>query len=687
MVQDDRDEATDETVRQEPALPAEQAAPADADLAETSLAETGLADTGHADTMMAPVTPATPKVPITPLSPLPPMSPMTVPPLPPAPSLGGTLPPTRRIGRPGDDPAAGAGGPSLGAGDASRYTVGTLLGQGGMGEVLLATDEHIGREVAIKRIRAADPTNEELSRFVREARVQGRLEHPAVVPVHDLGIDREGRPYFVMKRLAGTDMSELLKRLRDGKEPDEAGRRRLLLRAFAEVCLAVEFAHSRNIIHRDLKPANIMLGDFGEVYVLDWGVARTSAEAEEGAAPPSGSYDLRLDTGDTRVGTVLGTPPYMAPEQLAGDRAGPAADIYALGCILYEIAAGVPLHPRARSVGQAFQPVDARPSLMRPESPPELDAICVRATQVESAARYESARALGDAVQAYLDGDRDVAARVALARQHLAEARAALARGDDEQHRRDAMRAAGRALALDPTATEAADLVTHLMLTPPRAVPAEVDRHLAAHDTEAASSQGRLAAVAMMGYLAFVPLFLWTGVREALPLIIYAALAVLSGLQVYVLSRLPRISPVGIYTNVCINALLIALICRMVGPFIIAPTLATTTLVPYAVHAKLGRISIVASILAASVAVPWALEALGVLSSTYRFEGGELVLSSGLVRFSAAPVQLAFAVLLVTLIAVVAVLSRGIAARQREATRQLELQAWHLRQILPGAAR
>src|SRR6185295_1789045 len=114
--------------------------------------------------------------------------------------------------------------------------------------------------------------------------------------------------------------------------------------------------------------------------------------------------DLQLDSGETRVGTVLGTPAYMAPEQMVGERAGPAADIYSLGCILYEIATGEPLHPRSRSIGAAFQPVDARPSTRRPDSPPELDAICVHATRIDHATRFATARALGDAVQAFLDG-------------------------------------------------------------------------------------------------------------------------------------------------------------------------------------------------------------------------------------------------------------------------------------------
>jgi hypothetical protein len=144
----------------------------------------------------------------------------------------------------------------------------------------------------------------------------------------------------------------------------------------------------------------------------------------------------------------------------------------------------------------------------------------------------------------------------------------------------------------------------------------------------------------------------------------------------------------GIYLNACINAVLIGLVARMVGPFIIAPTLATTTLVAYAAHPKFGRITIMAAILGASVAVPWTLELAGVVAPTYRFTSdGELVLGSSIVRFSSLPVQLAFAMLLVVLLAVVGVLSRGLALRQRDATRKLELHAWHLRQVLPSLQR
>ncbi len=608
-------------------------------------------------------------------------APVTPTPLPPPPSVDGT--PNLRSYTPRTRT------PSQAMAVSTRYAIGQLLGQGGMGEVMLAYDEQIGREVAVKRIRSDDPSPEELSRFVREARVQGGLEHPAVVPVHDLAYDGKGKPFFVMKRLTGTDMHELLKRLRAGDEVDEPACRLRLLRAFADVCLAVEFAHSRGIIHRDLKPANVMLGDFGEVYVLDWGVARTLSEpAEASEATPNAPRDLELAPGETQAGTVLGTPAYMAPEQLVGERAGPAADIYALGCILFEIAAGEPLHARSRSLGMAFQQIDAKPSSRRADSPPELDAICLRAIQIDPAARFETARALGDAVQSYLDGDRDVAVRKELSLLHIAEAREAIKRGDGEQDRRAAMRAAGRALALDPTASEAADLVTHLMLKPPAVVPVEVENQLAQIDTETARSQGRLAAVAVMGYLVFVPLLLWTGVRDLTLVAIFAIVALSSGLQVLMLTRRrQQVTSGPIYVNACINAVLIGIVCRMVGPFIIAPTLVTTTLMAYASHPRFGRISVLAVILSSAVVVPWLLELFGVIESTYHFtESGTLVLAPSIVRFSPVPTQIAFALLLVSLVAVVAALSRTIATRHRDAMRRLEVQAWHLRQILPAAS-
>jgi serine/threonine-protein kinase len=571
---------------------------------------------------------------------------------------------------PGEPPREPATLPRLGT-ESRRYTLGGVLGRGGMGEVVLATDEHIGREVAVKRLRASEPSAEELSRFVREARVQGRLEHPAVVPVHDLGVDVDGRPFFVMKRLSGMPLADLLSAQRDlGMTAID----KRLLRAFADVCLAVEFAHARGIVHRDLKPSNVMLGEFGEVYVLDWGIAGTVGEM----SPRNEHADLALDSGETTAGTVLGTPGYMAPEQLAGERAGRAADIYALGCILYEIVAGEPLHQHTRSITSP----PGRPRLVRPDTPPELDAICERATALDPAVRQRSARAIHTAVQAYLDGDRDVDARARLARDHVAAARAALAE-PGEAGRRRAMQAAGRALALDPTAGDAADIVTRLMLEPPLELPAEVVERIAKQDTDSARAQGRLAALSMFSYLLFWPVLAWSGIKDGWFVGAFELLALISAAQIYSLTRNDRMPTSGIYVSAVINAALIGMVAHIVGPFIVAPTLALSALVAFAAHPRFGRAGTVGAILGAGVAVPWLLELAGVVAPTFRFHDGVLELRSSVVDFRDAPVQVAFAVLLVMLLAECTLFGRTLAIRQRAASERLEVQAWHLRQIVP----
>src|SRR5262245_7683072 len=150
-----------------------------------------------------------------------------------------------------------------------RYRLGPCIASGGMGEVFAAHDLQFGRDVAIKRIRTGRPSSTMIERFLREAMVQGRLEHPAIVPVHEIGSDADGLPYLVMKKITGKPLRRVLE--------DGAPLQRVL-RAFADVCLAVEFAHVRGVVHRDLKPDNIMLGEYGEVYVLDWGVAKILGE-------------------------------------------------------------------------------------------------------------------------------------------------------------------------------------------------------------------------------------------------------------------------------------------------------------------------------------------------------------------------------------------------------------------------
>jgi serine/threonine protein kinase len=399
-----------------------------------------------------------------------------------------------------------------------RYEIRKRLGEGGMGEVRLCRDRMIGREVAMKVVLPSMTGRGEIqARFVREARVQGQLEHPAIVPVHDFGVDSDGNAFFTMKRVRGVTLEDILDRLRRGDEPTmrEHTRHRLLA-AFARVCLAIDFAHGRGVLHRDLKPANIMLGGYGEVYVLDWGLAKVRGASKSVDVSVPDLSTLAGDDGDegddrarrhdhlddedpksssrtraivgagsraTQAGSLLGTPGYMAPEQIRGEEVDERTDVYCLGGILFELLTLVPLHgepPMAAMMGRALQGVDARPSKRAPKRdvPPELELVCVRACAAKRDERYRSARELADSIEAFLSGDRDLELREELALVHLDLARDAASRmlvpGSSNDERTLALREVGRAIALTPDDPEALALLVRLLTEPPKVPPPEV---------------------------------------------------------------------------------------------------------------------------------------------------------------------------------------------------------------------
>ncbi len=288
----------------------------------------------------------------------------------------------------------------------ARYEHLRVLGAGGMGEVRLCRDRMIGRLVAMKVIRAPRRGSPQRWRFVREARVQGQLEHPSIVPVYDLGIDPDGFPYFTMQRVVGSSLDVVLAALREG-DPEARRRftRRRMLTRFSQLCLAVDYIHRRGVVHRDLKPSNVMLGEFGEVFLLDWGLAKLLDALE----PESG--ETILDASNARTtseGSVLGTPGYMAPEQLRGEihRVGPRSDVYSLGTMLYELLTLAPMHPQEllpAKLISVLQTDGGRPRAIAPDVPDALDRLCTHATRLEPEARLPSAGALSSGIETHLN--------------------------------------------------------------------------------------------------------------------------------------------------------------------------------------------------------------------------------------------------------------------------------------------
>ncbi|MDB4953510.1 MAG: Serine/threonine-protein kinase PknB [Myxococcales bacterium] len=564
----------------------------------------------------------------------------------------------------------------------ARYRHAGSLGSGGMGEVLLATDTQLGREVAIKRMLIA-PTPPSVARFLREAKVQARLDHPAIVPVYELADDAAGRPFFVMKRLAGTTLADVLAR----RDSDPRYTRQKLLRAFADVCLAIELAHSRGVIHRDLKPANVMLGDFGEVYVLDWGIARVPGESD-----PSGRQipieKLAPSTGDaselTEAGALLGTPGYMAPELIRGEPIDDRADVFALGSILFEILTREPLFPRRNAIAAALGDFDPRPGTRSPDRdiPPELDAACAAATAADRD-RRPTARMLAEMIERFLDGDRDLAQRKGLAVAHLDAARAALAAGDGEAERALAMREAGRALALDPT-SGAADLLGRLMLEPPKETPREVETRLLDADDHAGRTKARAFLPAYFVALAVTPVMAMIGLHGTFAIALYCAGLLINVLtSLFVIRKKQRTTALHLYLGTTSTSFLIIAAAWLFGPETVAPGIAIVSMVMYSSDPRL-RIGILAVLTIIPATLPILLDLAGVWPSQIRAHAGDLVIHTEHYTASMPGTSLSLAGFALLVIAASGAATRRLALNERAALRAVELQAWHLRQLVRG---
>ncbi|MGE0400441.1 MAG: serine/threonine-protein kinase [Kofleriaceae bacterium] len=565
-----------------------------------------------------------------------------------------------------------------------RYVLGGMLGRGGMGEVLEAYDEQIGRDVAVKRLRTPSPSEKQIARFMREARIQGRLEHPAIVPVHELAIGSDGKPYFAMKKLAGTTLADILKSMAKAPEPGARESttvlrrypRQRLLRAIADVCLAVELAHTRGFVHRDLKPENIVLGEFGETYVLDWGVAKVTGEDDSALV-------ISIDTSElvTAAGAAVGTPGYMAPEQA---RALPdidaRADVYSLGCILFEILAGEPLHPKgAAGMTSAVKGIDGRPSHRAPalDIPPELDDLCDLATRLAPEDRIATARELGERIQQFLDGDRDLERRKELARTHLAAANAAFARED----RHHAMREAGRALALDPTLHAASALITRMIIEPPTTLPDEVRKQFDAESIDVIRRTINVGMMASASYLLFVPIL---GLVGRVPVHLLATIAGASAASIGMLWWMRRPgSRLFVAPLIVMQFVLIATCARMYTPFLLGPALAAVTAVALMTGPQYAKrqATLVAVVAILAVMAPAIAEELGWLAPTIEIAEGVATIRTWAIQGHTTFFLLMSAYTIAVVTAAVVVV-RGLRQAERRARRHMHVQAWQLRQLV-----
>jgi serine/threonine-protein kinase len=302
-----------------------------------------------------------------------------------------------------------------------RFRVLRPHARGGLGEVFVARDEELHREVALKQIQARRDDAPSRARFLLEAEVTGGLEHPGVVPVYGLGSHADGRPFYAMRLVKGDSLKDAIRAFHaaDGPGRDPGGRRlalRGLLGRFVAVCNAVAYAHSRGVLHRDLKPGNVMLGPYGETLVVDWGLAKVvgrsagSDGASEGTLRPASAEG----SAPTQVGAAVGTPAYMSPEQAAGkiEELGPASDVYSLGATLYCLLTGkAPFE--GGDAGEVLRRVQRgdfpQPRQVKRTVPAALEAVCLKAMALRPADRYGTARALADEVEHWL-ADEPVAA-------------------------------------------------------------------------------------------------------------------------------------------------------------------------------------------------------------------------------------------------------------------------------------
>ena len=562
-----------------------------------------------------------------------------------------------------------------------RYSEGAVLGTGGMGKVLLARDARIGRDVAVKVLHAdRDKNAQARARFLREAQVQGQLEHPSIVPVYDISRRSDGSTFFTMRRVQGRTLATIIDSLREGL-PDAKTRytRRELLTAFATVCLTMDYAHSRGVVHRDLTPANIMLGDFGEVYVLDWGLARLLDDSEAPSAAPISDTGPREQL--SLSGAVLGTPLYMAPEQSDNPNVGPSADVYSLGLILFEILT----YQRAREPHTLFDPVEVRATVRAPhlDVPPELETICLQATALQVKDRYPSARVLHDALGRFLDGDRELEQRRQLAARHVDAARSALvaATGPEQEQRVIAMTELTRAVALDPHNEQNVAMLADILANPPPVPPAAVEREYERETRRIVQlgAKQSLLSLATWGIAAAILILIGIEHPWQVPLVITPV--VLTMIVHVVILRQKDLHMWTQYTTIILLMAGGVTVSCLYGPFVLTPVIIATNAIALQAHPirRVQQFGVVLAVVSIVVAV--GLELTGIMPRSYSFADGNWTIVPQLVKL---PREATMGFITLALISSILMTCTFIAKLRNDLTgEQLRraTQVWHFKQL------
>jgi len=322
--------------------------------------------------------------------------------------------------------------PSFNAGapvhhERDRYLLREVLGRGGMGEVVLCRDEDIDRDVALKYLHPELAGDAGIARFVEEIRTVGKLEHPNIVPIHDVGLDQQGRYFFVMKRLDGETLENIIEKLR-ARDPDYVARFSFERRAELVISIlnALAFAHAHGIVHRDVKPANVMIGKHGEVVLMDWGVAKMFG-ARDATAPNAPASARPVET---LAGSIIGTPMYMAPEQADGrhDAEDARTDLYSVSVLLHELMTLEHYLSDRTEMADVLAGVKTRKVSHRPKDytkyptvPMGYLMVCEHGMQKDQAQRYQTAAEMVEGLESARDGMNAVVCHVTATRRMLGE--------------------------------------------------------------------------------------------------------------------------------------------------------------------------------------------------------------------------------------------------------------------------